>query len=169
MLWWTGQSETVSDPVQQMDFHALSVTLLATTASQNMWDYNRLAEEWGAQRAQMLRTDHSRSLAATIELSLASPTFHNLGPGARGLLEVTAFFPQGIDKNNLGWLFPDIPDIKSTLDRFCALSLTYRNNFTTMFVGANSRLPRSREPKVVSALVRDQGSLLLPVVGRCLS
>ena len=128
-----GQSEIVSDLVRQMDFHALSVTLLATTASHNMWDYGRLAEEWGAQRAQILRTDHDRSLAATIELSLTSPTFRNLGPSACDLLGVIAFFPQGINMNNLQWLFPAIPGIKSILDKFCALSLTYRNNdFTTM-------------------------------------
>ena len=118
-----GESNTINGLVRQLDFHALSITLLATTASHNIWDYDRLTEEWNTQRAQVLRTDHDRSLAATIELSLASPTFRNLGPGARKLLGAIAFFPQGIDKNNLGWLFPDIPDIRSTFDKFCALSL----------------------------------------------
>ena len=152
-----GQSEIISDLVRRLDFHALSVTLLATASSHNMWDYDRLAEEWGAQRARMLRTDHNRSLAATIELSLASPTFRNLGPGARELLGVIAFFPQGIDKNNLVWLFPDIPDIKSTFDRFCALSLTYRNNnFTTMLAPIRDYLaPANSKPPPLLCATRD--------------
>ena len=128
-----GRSETISDLVQRLDYHALSVTLLATTASHNKWSYNRLAEEWGTHRAQTLRTDHNESLAATIELSLASPTFLKLGPHARDLLEVVAFFPQGVDEKNLDWFFPDIPERKNIFDKFCALSLTHRSNdFITM-------------------------------------
>ena len=32
------QSNIVDDLLQRLDFHALSITLLATTASNNMWD-----------------------------------------------------------------------------------------------------------------------------------
>ena len=142
-----GRSDVVSDLVKQLDFHALSITLLATTASQNMWDYDRLTEEWDAQRAQVLRTDHNQSLSATIELSLTSPTFRALGPGARELLGVVAFFPSGIDKNNFQWLFPAIPDVKSTFDRFCALSLIYRSDsFITMLAPIRDHLAPS-DPK----------------------
>jgi len=88
-----GRSNIVNDLVRQLDFHALSITLLATVACRNMWDYNRLAREWDTHRTQALRTDYNESLAATIELSLASPTFHKLGPDARDLLGVVAFFP----------------------------------------------------------------------------
>jgi len=123
-----GESGIVGDFVKQLDFHALSITLLATVASHNMWDYNRLAREWGTRRTQTLQTDYNESLAATIELSLASPTFHKLGPNARDLLGVIAFFPQGIDENNLDWLFPAISDRANAFDKFCTLSLTYRNN-----------------------------------------
>jgi len=128
-----GQSAIVDDLVKRLDFHALSITLLATVASHNMWDYDRLAREWGTHRTQALRTDYNESLAATIELSLASPTFHKLGPNARDLLGVIAFFPQGVDESNLDWLFPAISDRANAFDKFCTLSLTYRNNgFITM-------------------------------------
>ena len=127
------QSVIVDDLLQRLDFHALSITLLATTASYNTWDYDRLAKEWDTHRAQVLRTDHNESLAATIEVSLDSPTFRRLGPDARGLLGVVAFFPQGVDENNLDWFFPTIPDRKNVFDKFCVLSLTYRNKgFITM-------------------------------------
>jgi tetratricopeptide (TPR) repeat protein len=128
-----GRSDVVSDLVRRLDFHALSIELLATTASHNVWDYDRLAREWDARRTQVLRTDHNKSLAATIELSLVSPMFHKLGPDARGLLGVIAFFPHDIDEGNLDWLFPTISDRKNIFDKFCLLSLTYRSDgFVTM-------------------------------------
>ena len=142
-----GRSGTIDNLLQRLDFHALSITLLATTASENSWDYDRLAEEWGSHRAQVLRTDHNESLAATMELSLTSPTFTKLGPNARDLLGVVAFFPQGVDQNNLDWLFPTIPDRKNIFDKFCVLSLTYRsNNFITMLAPIRDYLyPRDPE------------------------
>ena len=143
-----GRSDVVNDLLQRVDYHALSITLLATTASQNMWNYDELATEWDAHRAQVLRTDRNESLAATIELSLTSPTFQKLGPDARELLGVIAFFPQGVDKKNLDWLFPTIPDRKKIFDKFCVLSLTHRvDGFITMLAPIRDHLapqdPRS--------------------------
>ena len=123
-----GRSPVINDLLQRLDFHALSITLLATAASHNLWDPDRLAKEWETHRAQVLRTDYNESLAATIELSLASPTFLQLGSDAHDLLGVVAFFPQGVDENNLDWLFPTISNRKTIFDKFCVLSLTYRSN-----------------------------------------
>jgi tetratricopeptide (TPR) repeat protein len=123
-----GRSNIINDLLERLDFHALSITLLATTASHNAWGYNRLAKEWDTQRAQVLQTDYNKSLAATIELSLSSPTFRSLGPNARDLLGVIAFFPQGIYEEHLDWLFPSISNGQTAFDKFCVLSLTYRNN-----------------------------------------
>ena len=142
-----GQSGIIDDLLRRLDFHALSITLLATTASHNLWDHERLAKEWETHRAQVLRTDHNESLAATIELSLASPTFRKLGPGARDLLGVVAFFPQGIDENNFDWLLPTISDRRNVFDKFCVLSLTHRNNgFITMLAPIRDYL-RPQDPE----------------------
>ena len=79
------------------------------------------------------------------------------------LLGVITFFPQGIDENNIDWLFPTMSNRRTIFDKSCVLSLTYQSKgFITMLAPLQDYLcPR---PSIVSTPLHNEGVLLQSVV-----
>ena len=114
--------------LQQLDFHPLSVTLIATVAVQNRWDPSRVIREWEQHRVSLLQTRHGRGLPAAVELSLQSPTFTRLGPSAKDILGIIAVLPQGVNEEELEWIFPTVSNARDIIDTLFILSLTHRSH-----------------------------------------
>ena len=70
------RSDQIGEILKELDFHPLSITLLATVAQQNRWNTRRLTTEWERQRTKVLQTRNLGSLAATVELSLCQRRQH---------------------------------------------------------------------------------------------
>ncbi|KAH7918329.1 hypothetical protein BV22DRAFT_1200013 [Leucogyrophana mollusca] len=125
-----GSQAIVDGLLSALDFHALSINLLAHVAKENRWTPDELMRSWGQEKTHLLHIGEGklRSLSATIELSLTSSSITKLGDDARRVMEVAAFLPQGINENALEDFFPDIANIRSVVDALCRLSLMYRKS-----------------------------------------
>jgi hypothetical protein len=130
-------SPTVDLLLNEVGCHALSINLLAVAGAQNEWSIADLHQRWKDQKTRVLDLEDNnrmQSLAASIDLSLNSPTLAKLGDKALQVLQIIAFLPQGVDAAKLQDLFPSIPNVQNITDTLKRLSLTYLNGagFVTM-------------------------------------
>ena len=120
--------EDVVPLLTELNYHPLSINLLAHVGMTNGWSIKTLLHAWSVRKTGMLKHDagDSHDLATAIGLSLNSPVFKNIADAAHTLLRAISFLPKGICRSDLPSLFPKLPptdaeDIADTIVR-CSLA-----------------------------------------------
>ncbi|KAG1733750.1 P-loop containing nucleoside triphosphate hydrolase protein [Suillus lakei] len=126
-------TEIIDELLDGVNDHPLSINILARRAAQHEWSGAELLSAWRTHQAALLENGEGKyhSLRATVELSLNAPSVIGLGDDARKLLEIIAFFPQGLDTMRVKAL---CPSATADADALCMHSITHRegNRFTML-------------------------------------
>jgi tetratricopeptide (TPR) repeat protein len=116
-------------------YHPLSINLLAHAGEENQWSVEELLAHWGIQHTRLISTGYGKddNLGKSVELSLSSPSVKGLGDDVRGVLDIIAFFPQGVLREKVKELFPTVNGIAEIINILLKQSLLLCNNgFVTM-------------------------------------
>ena len=129
-----GRSSAVNDLIVRLDFHPLSINLLASFVRENGWDEPMLLKAWDNDQASALEESYHQSLKDAVELVFRSPTIQNLGTTARDALVAIAALPRGVEECRLGEDILRVAGIGEVVDVLCKFSLVYRQDgFVKMF------------------------------------
>jgi len=121
------RSSAIDDLIGNLDFHPLSINLLAMAVSKHNWDEPTLLQEWGGQ-IYSLKADGYRSLEVAIESALGSPTIQNLGSVARETLEAISAYPRGVEETRVRRAFPTIGGVAEAVNVLCEFYLLDRRD-----------------------------------------
>ena len=117
----------VAQILSDLGHHPLSINLLANAAVMNSWDATQLQDAWKERKTDVLNlveSDKSRSLPATIEISVSSFKDSTI---ILQILQTIAFLPQGVDREDLCSIFPSVPEISRKMETILRSSLIRRN------------------------------------------
>ncbi|KAG1838599.1 P-loop containing nucleoside triphosphate hydrolase protein [Suillus subalutaceus] len=100
-------AEIIDELLDGVDNHPLSINIIARQTAQHEWSGAELLSAWKTNQAALLENGErkSHSLRATVELSLNAPS----------LLEIIAFFPQGLNTLRVKVLYPSATGNRFTM------------------------------------------------------
>jgi len=109
-----------------LDYHPLSINILANTAAMNQWDLEEIGQAWSERQTGVLEnsSDKHRSLRAATEVSIVS--FKNKTAILK-ILRAIAFLPQGLYRHDFPLIFPSVSNISGEVEAAIRSSLIYRN------------------------------------------
>ena len=123
-----GRSPAVDDLIATLDFHPLSIHLIATAIREHGWDESALLKVWGDDQTGVLKTQYHQNLRDAMEPSFRSPAIQILGATAKDMLQAMAAFPCGVEECKLEIVFPGITGVGVAVDVLCKFSLLYRQD-----------------------------------------
>ena len=122
------RSPAVDVLIARLDFHPLSINLLANLARENGWDESTLLKSWDDDQMSTLEKTYHQTLKDAVEPVFRSPTIQKLGTSARDALVAIAAFPSGVEECRLERMFPRIAGVVEVVDVLCKFSLIYRQD-----------------------------------------
>ncbi|KAG0697469.1 hypothetical protein DFH29DRAFT_856929, partial [Suillus ampliporus] len=159
----------IANLLEELDFHPLSINLLANAAQQNSWSPATLLERWKDQHSAVLNHGEGKfqSFSFTMQLSLSSPSVQKLGGDARRALAVIAFLPQGLNSNLASDLLPSLPEVSAICDVLCRQSLVYRQDNFVKMLAPIRHFVRDSLPPLDSTCLREIRTFYYHTVRRC--
>jgi len=157
-----GRSSIVDNLIARLDFHPLSIDLLASSVRENGWDEPALLKAWDDSQTSVLKKKYHQSLKGAMELSFRSPTIQSLGTAARNVLEAVAAHPGGIGEHRLRNTFAGTTEVGAAVEVLCKFSLIYRQD------GFVKMLSPFRLYFLESALTLAQHVEVFPLDARCI-
>jgi len=122
------RSPVIDNLIERLDFHPLSIDLLASSIRENNWDESALLEKWGSGRAGPSEVRYRQSLRDGVESSFRLQTIQNLGTTAREVLDAIAASPCDIEEGRLDSILPGTTGVGVAIDVLCKFSLLYRKD-----------------------------------------
>jgi hypothetical protein len=119
------RSSAVDNLIAELDFHPLSINLLASAVREKGWDESALLQAWRDSGTSVLKMPDGQGLESAVESSLFSPSIQNLGATAREALEAIAAFPGGVEETRMERMFPGIPGLADMVPVLCRFSLVH--------------------------------------------
>ena len=122
------RSVEVDNLLEELDFHPLSIDLLAGAARENDWDKAALLEAWDGGKSDILKAYGRQSLEDNIKSTLGTPTIQAHGTTALETLRALAGHPSGVKERELESTFAGIVGIGDATDALCKFFLVYRQD-----------------------------------------
>ena len=122
------RSAEIDNLLEELDFHPLSIDLLASAASENVWDQATLLEAWNYEKTSILKARGRQSLEDNIKSALGTPTIKAHGTATLETLRALADISSGIKERELKITFTEIAEIGDATDALCRLFLVYRQD-----------------------------------------
>ncbi|KAG1838153.1 hypothetical protein DFJ58DRAFT_861886 [Suillus subalutaceus] len=122
--------EDIKGLLGELDFHPLSINILANAVQQNGWSPTKLLKRWNDRHSKVLDGGKGKlqSLSDTMQLSLSLPSVQHLGEDGLRVLAIIAFLPQGLNEDLASDLLPSLPQVDAICDVLCMQSLVYRQD-----------------------------------------